>query len=133
MIYFPTLRSMFAVRSIDLDGFTFPPLEVRTWSSVFGSGGSITIEATDRGHRIEFNRVAVKTNSDAREARAEYAIFVENWNEEPRENWLKVISDALAEVDAYNADREKDRTEAVIKDAAQRAALAVLTAQSVTA
>ena len=96
--------NMFTSKSIDLDTFDFPKLRVRAWSNVFESGGSYAIEPVDGS---TFTRPVLRVNVERNvpSVRQNLVELVDEWNEAPRENWLRILRADAQEQAAYYAKK----------------------------
>ena len=93
--------NMFTSQSIDLDTFDFPKLRVRAWSNAFGSGGSYSIEPVD-GSPFTRSVLGVNVEHSDPSIRQHLTELVDEWNEEPREKWLRLLrADAVKQAEYY--------------------------------
>ena len=119
--------NQFSVRSVDLDTFDFPKLRVRTWSDLFGKGGSYAIEPVD-GSAHAGRIIAVQIEADDRHLRAEMQALVDDWNDDPRTNWLRILHRAAVKVAAYEAKQVAGFDKLVAASAKADAQLATIAA-----
>lgn len=92
-----------------------PEARVATWSSVFGSGGSVALEVKVDGDRVDLARVQVEDNHDARDARELLARPLEEWNEDPRRHWTELVEAQRESVLEYARRQAKEYAEKVAR------------------
>lgn len=99
----------FRVDGNDFSGFTFPKPEVKGWTTLAGDGvGSVTVEAEHHfpgeKHPTRFT-LATTRLADLRqkpETIKHYEKLVEEWNEDNRGNWLRLLRKAVERVASYH-------------------------------
>lgn len=88
-----------------------PTMWIRTWSNVFGKGGSVTIEVLLDGVSVDVGKKTVKDDREVRYAIDDTSFLIEEWNENPRENWRKVVEAAREQVLEYTRRQAKKYAE----------------------
>lgn len=114
-------ENQFTVRQINLETFDYPKVEVATWSSLFGDGGSVDVQAkTPEGTRLTLYSEKIEENRDVTSEREYCQEMADEWNENLEENWdaeiircldyvAKYEEDAIAKIDEHKANAKKYR------------------------
>jgi hypothetical protein len=76
---------------VKLDPNTVPELKVTTWSNVFGEGGSVSIDASNRGRRISLASINIKRSGSVLRERKHLQDLLDEWNKNAEENWRTFI------------------------------------------
>lgn len=92
-----------------------PEVSCRTWSNVFGKGGSVRLEARVDGKSVELADVRVETNHDARAAHEDVADIIEEWNENPRACWKRAVEASREKVLDYSRRQLKEHEEKIAR------------------
>ena len=61
----------FTVSNFDIDNFTYPKAEVNVWSKLFGSGGSVDVEAMVGNRRVKLYSIEVEEKRNVSDEREE--------------------------------------------------------------
>lgn len=113
-----TIRNEFAADSIDIDTFDFPKLKVTTWSHVFSKGGQYSIEMDAPGRHNSNLFEGIEVTEDDPHAREHLKDLVEEFNEDPRGNWIKILLAAAESTAAYR-QKQVDGFAKVVEDNAK--------------
>lgn len=109
----------------DVNQFTFakldpdadPPLRVATWSNVFGEGGSVQVDAKVTATREDgttyettatLAAIRKEHNGSVAQEREHLQTLLDNWNENPADNWATVVNNSRARVYAYYTKQAKE-------------------------
>ena len=102
--------NQFTLERIDIETFEYPRARVATWSSLDGPGGSVALEAGDGIERIVLARIDIKRDGSVKDERAELQELADEFNEDPRASWDRLIGDALSKSAAYYARQIEECT-----------------------
>lgn len=108
----------FSARSVDLDTFDYPALRVVAWSNVFGPGGAYAVEPVQGSTFTGSGLPRISVDSNDASVRQNLEDLVEEFNEDPRGYWLRLLGNALEYVANY-AQRQVDGIPKLIADAAE--------------
>ncbi|MCW2287004.1 hypothetical protein EDF60_1655 [Leucobacter luti] len=111
--------NMFSLAKLDPE---VPPakLKVVTWSNVFGSGGSVAIEAYDRTNsRFNSDLASIRVDGGSVAAEREHLqVLADEFGEDLARNWRALIEDARAKVTNYytrQAEEQASKRDAALK------------------
>lgn len=79
-----------------------PEIKVTTWSSLFGEGGSVSVDAVSEGHRDRMAAISIDKSRSVAQERAWLQRLVDEWNENAEENWRTFILKCRESVTAYH-------------------------------
>lgn len=74
--------------------------KVTTWSNLFGSGGSVSIDARIDGRRIDLATIHLKTNGSVVRQRAHLQGLLDDWLATP-DAWTDLVKRAKSDVRDY--------------------------------
>jgi len=104
------LDNEFTVKGVDLKTFSYPSAEVKVWSRVFESGGSVEVEAKEpEGRRFTLYKIEIGEDRSVVEERRECQELADEWNENLKENW----NNELLRCFKYLADYEQRQVDSV--------------------
>lgn len=114
------LANEFRVDGLDLAGFPFPELQVKSWTSLTGNfgEGSVSVEAEHhfpgKGYPTRFTLAEAKVAHPKQKAQLvkQYKALVDEWNEDNRGNWLRALRQAVEYVASHH---EKQIIESRVK------------------
>lgn len=89
-----------------LDPETPMTLQVRTWSNLCESGGGVSINAFDEAGKrssSSFGSIEIESDGDVAHERSHLQGLVDDFNEDPTENWRALIVSARAYVSVFYA------------------------------
>lgn len=95
--------NQFILADLNLDAFDYPTPVVKTWSSMFRSGGSVALEVEVAGRRIVLAEIAVDRDGPVTYERAALNELRDEFIEDLHGNWDRLITDALKSVIEYRA------------------------------
>lgn len=93
-------------------------LKVRTWSSVFSDGGSVSVDMfKEDGTRSNTTlaSITVKDNAEARDAREELQGLLDDFQEDLEENWREMVLSARTKVLGFYRRTIAEYTEKLAK------------------
>lgn len=119
--------NQFYAEDIDLATFDFPELQVKTWSNLFGKGGSYAIEPVN-GSTFKGRICSVSIEADDSGIRSHMQSLVINWNEDTRTNWLRILHRNFKAIAKYRAEKVADFEKVVAESEKATAQLAAIVA-----
>jgi hypothetical protein len=120
--YTLTDGNQFTLAKLDPD--TAPDIQVKTWSNVFGGGGTVSVDAsvprtlkngTSYTDRITLASIIIEEDGSVREERAHLQDLVDDWNEDAAGNWRSLIEASRAKVLAYTQKQAEDASAALAR------------------
>lgn len=93
----------FTLADLNLDAFDYPTPVVKTWSSVFKSGGSVALEAEVDGRRLVLAEISVDHDGPVTRERAALNELRDEFIDDLHGNWDRLVTDALKSVVDYHA------------------------------
>lgn len=89
-------------------------LRLATWSNVFGGSGAVSIDGFDENGKRSYHsfaRIEVEQDGPVTHERAHLQDLIDEFNEDPQENWRRMVTSARERVLAFYAKQSEEYAE----------------------